>query len=162
MDEELKHKVVSLVVAVFGVIGFASVVTAGLSGFGTPLTLAGIEIDSAEYGGVDYPNWTHGSLCMGVTYDCGLEVYANEDVSDFYMIVQFEKTGILPGDALVHYWNGTAWSGCSFDTMETALVYHFPDVHYSITKGDSLVIPILVVFQAIGNYTSSIWAEGLR
>jgi hypothetical protein len=162
MDEKLKHKVVSLVVAIFGVIGFGSVVTAGLSGFGTPLTLAGIEIDSAEYGGVDYPNWTHGSLCMGVTYDLGLEVYANEDVSDFYMVVQFEKTGILPGDVAVHCWNGTAWGGCCFDTTEMTLTYHFPETHFSLAKGDTMVIPILVVFQATGNYTSSIWAEGFR
>ena len=162
MDEEMKHKVVSLIVAIVGVIAFSSVVTAGLSGFGTPLYITEIGIDSTEYGGVDYANWTHGDLFMGVTYDWGLQVYANEAVSDFYVIMQFEKTGIQPGDVMVHYWNGTAWEGCSFDTMETALVYHFPDAHYSILKGDTLVIPILVAFQQVGNYTSSIWVEGRR
>jgi hypothetical protein len=98
---------------------------------------------------------------MGVTYDSGLEVFANEDVNDFYMVAQFEKPGIQPGDAVIQYWNGTAWADGSCSITEATLTYTFPDTHYSIVKGDSMVILLLVTFQQCGNYTSRMWLEGL-
>jgi hypothetical protein len=161
MDRQLKGKIVNWVAPIVCLILFASVVSGGLDEFSTPLHLAEVGVDSTEYGGVEYTNWTHGLLCMGLTYDSGYEVSANADVDDFYMVFQFEKTGIQPGDVILEYWNGTAWSGCIFDVTETTLTYTFPDSHFSLSKGDVLVIPILVTFQQTGTFVSRVWAEGL-
>jgi hypothetical protein len=159
MDKEIKNKVVSLVVAMLGLIAFANLVSGVLSD--PPLHITEIGVDSVNYGGVEYENWTHDNLFMGVTYDSGLEVFANEDVNDFYMVAQFEKPGIQPGDAVIQYWNGTAWADGSCAITEATLTYTFPDTHYSIVKGDSMVILLLVTFQQCGNYTSRMWLEGM-
>jgi hypothetical protein len=161
MDKQLKGKIVSWVAPIVCLILFASVVSAGLDEFSTPLHLAEVGVDSTEYGGVEYTNWTHDFICLGWTYDSGYEISANADVDDFYMVIQFEKTDIQPGDVILQYWNGTAWSGCSFDIGEEVLTYTFPESHLSISKGDVLVIPILVTFHQTGTFTSRIWAEGL-
>jgi hypothetical protein len=159
MDKKLKTGIAWMAVAIVGLITFSTIVSAELGG-STPLHIQDIGLNSVDYGGVDYPNWTDGNLCMGVTYDRGIEVTANVNVGDFFLVVQFERPNITAESALIQFWNGTAWNDASSNLTDSALRYTFPDAHWSLSGGESMLIPILVTYTEMGDYRVFVWCEG--
>lgn len=159
MDKELTNKFGTLALVIVGLITFATLVSGYDIGGG--FVISEVPIDSSQYGGEDYPNWTHGSLCPGVTYDAGIQMVSDTDLANVILQLRFLSDGIAASDVSVWYWTGSAWTIVVFAANDGISAGSFVIPGVALIADTPIIVPLLVVFNEIGSYTSQLWAEGV-